>query len=306
MLRNKQRFVGGLSHFGKNGMFVTQLQSKHAPGFGAKKSFFFIDDMIVCMGSNIVNSKDKNPVQTNLFQRHLKSKSVPIIVDGKKINAFPEEKKLSSSQAHWLIDPQGSGYYIPAGAKVEYSRKHQRSRHEQDKKATQGDFTAAWINHGVNPQNASYLYYVFPVSSIEKMQKFAKSNKSVKIIRQNANAHAISIPSKKLWAAVLFRSQRTNFIPLVAKVDRACLLMLKKTATGYKLTVTDPDLNFKKQGKFKIISKRPVMKLILKGSWKLTSKNKDIKIKQRTAKRTILEINCHDGLSNDIVLNQAG
>ena len=305
MLRNNRRFVGGLSHFNENGMFVTQLENKHAPGFGAKKSFFFIDDMIVCMGSNIVNSKDNNPVQTNLFQRHLKSQSTPIIVDGKKISAFPEDKKLSSSKAHWLIDPQGSGYYIPAGTKVEYSRKHQHSRHEQDKKATEGDFAAAWINHGVNPQNASYLYYVFPVSSIEKMRQFAKSNKEIKIIKQNAAAHVINIPSKKLWAAVLFKSQKTNFMPLVSKVDRACLIMLKQTGKGYKLTVTDPDLNFKKQGRFKIVSKRPVMNLTLKGSWKLKASNKDVKIKQRSAKRTVLEINCHDGLSNDIVLSPA-
>lgn len=307
MLRNNQRFVGGLSHFGKNGLFATQLQSKHAPKFGAKKSFFFIDDMIVCMGSNIINSNDKNPVQTNLFQRYLPSKTTPVIVDSVKETAFPENKKLSSAKAHWLLDPQGSGYYIPAGANVEYSRKHQHSRHEQDKKATEGDFVAAWINHGANPKNASYLYYVFPVSSIEKMQQFAKSvsgqNKAVKIIKQDSTAHVVSVPSKKLWAAVLFKAQKTKFLPLVDKVERACLLMVSKSGKNYNLTVTDPDLNFKKQGKFKVVSRRPVMNVILKGSWKLTVADKDVKIKQRTAKVTILEINCHDGLSNDIALS---
>lgn len=307
MLKNNRYFVGGLSHFGENGLFTTRLESKHAPEFSAKKSFFFIDDMIICMGSDIKDAENKHPVQTNIFQRFLPSQETPIIIDGDKITAFPVNKKLSSSKAHWLIDPQGSGYYITAGVNVEYSRKHQYSRNEQDTKDTEGDFATAWINHGVNPKNASYIYYIFPVSSTERMRQFAESmngeDKSVRIIRQDMDAHVINIPAKKLWAAVLFKAQETAFMPLVSGVERPCLIMLTRTGENYKLTVTDPDLNFKKQGRFGITSKRPVMHLKLQGKWKLKSASEDVSILKSDAKNTILKINCHDGLSNDIILS---
>ena len=307
MLKNNRHFVGGLSYFGQNGLFTTQLESKYAPGFSVKKSFFFIDDMIVCMGSNIVNPHNKKPVQTNLFQRVLPSENTPIVVDGSKVTAFPDDKKLSVSKAHWLLDPQGSGYYISAGANVEYSRKHQYSRNEQDTKDTEGNFAAAWINHRVNPKNASYLYYVFPVSSIEKMRQFAEAmsarDKPVRIIKQDADAHVINIPAKKLWAAVLFKAQKTPFMPLITEVERPCLIMLSQAGKNYELTVTDPDLNFNKQGKFGVASRRTAMHLKLQGKWKLKSAGKDISILKRDDKNTVLKINCHDGLSNDIILS---
>ena len=303
MLRNEQRFVGGLSHFGENGLFVTQLQNeKYSPAFKAKKTFFFVDDMIVCMGSGIVNSGINSPVQTNLFQRYLSSKNTPIIVDGKKITAFPVTKKLAAGKSHWLIDTNNTGYYISKDSKVEYSRKHQKSRDEHDKKATQGDFVTAWIDHGNNPGNASYLYYVFPTSSKTEMVKFDKNPKPVKVLKKDANAHAISIPSKNIYGAVLFKAQNTNYLPLVEKVSRACLVMLTQKDKNYNLTVTDPDLDFKKVGKFKMVSKRPPLYVYLKGNWKLNKAGKNVKIKS-SSNITILRIMCHDGLSNDIVLS---
>ena len=82
------------------------------------------------------------------------------------------------------------------------------------------------------------------------------------------------------------------------------LIMLTRTGENYKLTVSDPDLNFKKQGRFGITSKRPVMHLKLQGKWKLKSAGEDVSILKSDAKNTILKINCHDGLSNDIILSQ--
>jgi chondroitin-sulfate-ABC endolyase/exolyase len=258
--------------------------------------------MIVCLGSNINNSGINSPVQTNLFQRYLNRKNEPGIIDGKKITAFPVTKKLTPGKAHWLMDTNNTGYYIPKGCKVEYSRKHQKSKDEHDKKATQGNFVTAWIDHGINPKNASYLYYVFPVSSKVEMLKFAKNPKPVKVLKKDANAHVISIPSKNIYGAVLFNAQNTNYLPLVEKVSRACLVMLTQKGKIFNLTVTDPDLDFKKIGKFKMVSQRPPLYVYLKGNWKLDKAGKNVKIKN-TSNKTLLKIMCHDGLSNDIVLS---
>jgi chondroitin-sulfate-ABC endolyase/exolyase len=309
MIRNDQRFVGGLSHFGKNGLFTTQIQGpeKYSPDFLAKKSLFFIDDTIVCLGSNITNSKIQAPVQTNLFQRKLDTAKTPIIIDGSEITAFPDQKKLTANKPHWIIDTNKTGYYIPEGTQIKYSRKSQKSRTEQDKKSTQGNFVSAWIDHGVNPQNASYIYFVFPVSSKDKLVKFAKAqktaNKPVKILKQDASAHAVNFTADKIWAAALFKAQKTDFLPVVKAVNRACLIMLTKNGNKYKLTVTDPDLNFQPKDKHRRISRQPGLKLSLDGQWQLEKAGKNLKTIKYSANETVLQIDGRDGLSNDIILS---
>jgi chondroitin-sulfate-ABC endolyase/exolyase len=82
--RSDVGFVGGLSN-GNDGIFVMPLHSKaqydKALGddvkgspqgfFTAKKTYFFFDDRIICLGTGISLSGSPYPVRTTLFQKHL-------------------------------------------------------------------------------------------------------------------------------------------------------------------------------------------------------------------------------------------
>ncbi|MFO7946605.1 MAG: chondroitinase family polysaccharide lyase, partial [Armatimonadota bacterium] len=62
---NEETFVGAVEHNGKSGMFAMQLSDPHhAPGFFARKSYLYVDDMIVCLGSNIASDDTQHPVET--------------------------------------------------------------------------------------------------------------------------------------------------------------------------------------------------------------------------------------------------
>ena len=89
--RSGVTFMGGLSHAGRNGVFVMPLRSafqyrKSLPEgkkprdgalFAADKTFFFFDDRVVCLGAGVALPDSELPVHTTLFQKHLPANSGP-------------------------------------------------------------------------------------------------------------------------------------------------------------------------------------------------------------------------------------
>jgi chondroitin-sulfate-ABC endolyase/exolyase len=308
IIRSEQHFVGGLSHFGRNGLFVMQLESpkQHSPGFVGRKSVFFLDEMLVCLGSNIRSEDPEHETQTTLFQRHLPSRDTPIQVDGNTFRTFPSQGNLAPDKTHWLLDPQGNGYLVPAGQSLAFSRKQQVSRDEQDRKDTQGDFAAAWLEHGRQPRNASYLYYVFPGIGTEKMRRRQadfQDRAPVRILKREQEAHAIQTDDGRVTGAVLFGAQTTPFLPVVQQVERACLLMLEKKGGHLLLSIADPDLNLREVGEHGYVSGERPLHVTLKGSWQLAANpGGAVSLVQSNNQETILRYPCHNGASFSIEL----
>ena len=55
----------------------------------------------------------------------------------------------------------GNGYLITQAEKVNVSRQHQTSAENKNRQPTQGNFSSAWIDHGIQPKDHSYEYMVF-------------------------------------------------------------------------------------------------------------------------------------------------
>ena len=160
-LYSPEAFVGGLSHQGRQGVFAMVLNQAIMPEgktLKGRKSWFFSDDRILCLGSGISCDEARYPTQTTLCQKSLRNNEQreirPTSVDGADLTAFPEERTLDQAKPHWFLDVQQTGYYLPAGQKVTVARKHQTSRDVNDLEDTEGDFLTAWIDHGKAPQNA--------------------------------------------------------------------------------------------------------------------------------------------------------
>jgi chondroitin-sulfate-ABC endolyase/exolyase len=133
-----ETFVGGLSHQRCQGIFAMIL-NQNMPGEKAlkgRKTWFFSDERILCLGSDISCDEAEYPTQTTLCQRRLpkseKTEFPPTSLDGADFTAFPAERSLDAARAHWFLDVQQTGYYLPAGQKVAVARWHQSSREYQD------------------------------------------------------------------------------------------------------------------------------------------------------------------------------
>ncbi|MGE9805540.1 hypothetical protein ACQP3L_33735, partial [Escherichia coli] len=89
--------------------------------------------------------------ETTLFQHAITPELNTIWINGQKIEGFPYQTTLK--QGEWIIDSNGNGYLITQAEKVNVSRQHQTSAENKNRQPTQGNFSSAWIDHGIQPKD---------------------------------------------------------------------------------------------------------------------------------------------------------
>lgn len=298
-----QTFVGGLSHRGRQGLFVMQLQGgkQHDPSFRGRKTYFFCEDRVYCLGSDLTNTDAAHETETTLFQKHLADTAAPVWANGQAVTAFPCAQALPTGEVNWLLDPQGTGYVLPAGQNVQLARQHQRSRDQANKEDNEGDFAVAWISHGRAPTAGRYEYALLVRTTPERLAAFAAAlqtaQRPYEVLRQDAQAHLLRDRATGLVGCVLFAAQELPpGLPLRA-VDRACLVMLETEDATLHLSVADPDLNLVNG-----LSQPRPLRLTLAGDLALTEPVPDCRIAQAAAGQTVVEVNCREGRSYDLTL----
>ncbi len=302
---SKQAFVGGLSHRGWNGAFVMQLDGaeKHEPTFKGRKTYFFLDDRIICLGSDIANADAEHPTHTNLFQKHLPDPATDATwATGEALTGLDINLTLPNDRPSWVIDPQRTGYYLPPGQSVHLARTHQTSRDQSDSQDNEGDFATGWIDHGTAPDAAGYEYALIVRATPERMASFAQAmsgdtDRPYEVLQRDSRAHIVFDRQTGTWAAVLFEPQRVEpQIPLL-EVDRPCLAMIEPTAAGLHLSVADPDLNLEN-----FTSQPRPLRVTMRGAWAIANPSDDFRVLQQNRETTVIEVICRDGRSFDLNL----
>lgn len=313
MLYSDEAFAGGLSQEGSNGNFGMKLHEhdKYNGSMRARKSYHFVDGLIVCLGSDIENKNTENNTETCIFQLALTNDA-----------AHSYWKNYHSDGKVW-IDHLGTGYYVPSGANFEMNCP-QLSRTQDTEKETKGDWVSLTFNHGKAPQQANYEYAVMPQTTAEAMSSF-ESRPAYKVIKKDHDAHIVSFPSKGITSYVLFEKPAAPFKEgLILNADTACLAMTHTVSPSkMTLTVAQPDLalyrgksddKYDKNGKRveRSIYGRPWIKnesgiipvtITLKGTWGITDKTK-CEIISQDKSQTVLRFKCREGASFDVELTK--
>ena len=316
-----ETFVGGLSYRGRQGLFAMILNQPMAENttLAGRKSWFFSDDQVLCLGSDIACDEARYPTQTTLCQKALRADGggelLPAMLDGADLTAFPEERTLDEADAHWFLDVQQTGVYLPAGQRVTVARTRQVSRDYLDQEDTEGDFLTAWIDHGKAPSAASYEYMLVVRATPEVMQRLA-AEPPYRVVQCDRSAHIVRHSAGGRWSCVLFAGQEvaahedaTETLPIKA-VDRPCLIMAETSPDGrLKLSVADPDLNLEEG-----VNQPRALRVTLRGAWRvleatgtvcawpLPDAGKDVRIVPAGEEETVLEILCRHGASYDLSL----
>lgn len=313
MLYSDEAFAGGLSQQHTNGNFGMKLHEhdKYNGTLRARKSYHFVDGLIVCLGSDIENKNADYPTETCVFQLVLNDE-----VDHAYWSNYHSDGKV------WL-DNLGTGYYVPVPAKFEMNCP-QLSRAQDTEKETKADWVSLVFDHGKAPKAAAYEYAVMPQSSSAAMSAFEKSP-AYKVVQKDRNAHIVAFPSKGIYSYVFFEKPQANLNEgLVLSVDTTCLAMTHLIApTKLTLTVAQPDLALyrgKSDEKFDADGKRVErsiysrpwidneskvipLTITLKGQWKLVGNTKS-KLLFSDKQKTIISIDCSEGASYDIELSK--
>ncbi len=333
----QNRFVGALTLNKKNselllnnhgdyGLFAMDFQEQEGLGWGTthstnnhnntftfKKSSFYFDDIIVCLGSGISNDDTTNPTITTLYQR-IDNTGNGVTVDGSSQSSL-SEVSFSGATDHWVLSNYGTGFYLLSGGhSLKVSKAVQQTPNYNqiwpvDYSGNATDtYYIGYLDHGTSPSNESYEYILKPDSSISEMQSLDTDiqggNKPYTVHQQNANAHIVEHESKNIWGYAFFNSAANLSYDYVTDVNSSCLVMTEydSTAQTLLLSLSNPDIGFDSRSYAASIT--VVKEVTLQGEWHFVTTNPAVQITSANATETVIEFTTVDGLSYEVLLEQ--
>ncbi len=304
-----QTFLGGVSQQDKRGIFGMILHdTQYDTSFKVRKSTFYFEDEIICLGSDITSEDEMHQTQTTLFQSYIgKNKALDGYVNQEEpITQTEFEYIREEDSAVWLMDPYGNGYWVAPNQKLRVKKGIQYSRDSFDKEETSGNYVTAWLDHGKMPRQLGYEYVIKVQTNPHRMCNYQKR---YKVIKQNTSMHVLNYPKYKTTGYVIFDPNKEVGYGILEKTDTPILAMIKEENDIVILSICDPDLRLPKLPNQKmteltaaIPSEEKVSTIRLKGNWKISSS--EVKKVEQLDDATQLEISFRDGKTIEVILKK--
>lgn len=232
-------FTGGASD-GLYSIYTYMYEDNYAGiNISAKKSWFFFDEEIVCLGSGI-NSSASFPINTTINQCLLQSDI--IISEGGKEKKLAN-KNYSFQNLKWVLQG-GVGYVFPAGGNINISGVEQNgswkriNMGQKDIKEKKNVF-GLWFDHGIQPKLETYAYIVVPDKhTAQEMNKYDASN--IVIMTNNDSIQAVWNKKLDMWQMVFFEPGSFSYQGKTVTVDKPCAIILNKITTHSIMHIADP------------------------------------------------------------------
>lgn len=234
-------YAGGVSDSIYGATAYAYMDTNPEVNTGAKKSWYFFDNEVVCLGAGI-QSTSTYPVHTTVNQCFLKS--------GILVDKGDKEETLANG-SHTLQAPQWVlhdkiGYFFPQKEEVFLTAQTQSGRWydintSKSKKEEKMDVFTLGINHGVGPKDGSYAYIVVPgKTSAQEMKDYQKKN-AIEILSNNPKIQAVRNTKLNVWMVTFFETGTFTHKELNVSVDKPCILMIKDiTSKSANLHIADP------------------------------------------------------------------
>lgn len=330
MLLSDETFAGALSHKGENGLFGMKLHEhdKYNGSLRARKSYFFFDNRVVALGSNIESAVEDKPTQTTLFQVYLPNENEGMLINGDSVNLFPYDAKLNG-KFNYLSDTKNNYFFVKNG-NIEVSRKLQHSFDQSTDKPTQNKFALASINHGNKIKGEGYEYMVLIQPEQAEVAKYAKEiaakkNKTYTVLQKDSLAHIVKDQATQTTGYVLFEAGKLKAGNQITEVSLPCMAMISQNGkNNMTLSVADPDLRFyegesdeqfDENGKriersvysrkwINNASKESTLTIRLNGKWKLSAPSEYVLSTSYDGNETILLVKCQHAFTRSLELQK--
>ena len=232
--------VAGMSlhPIGTNGVYST---------LNAKKSWFMLDNEIVCLGSGI-NCNDPNAADTTVENRRLLGASPTnnFWVNGVQIAPNIGWSSNLTSASWCALDGVG-GYYFPGGANNLLATFTSNSGKWTDIRPTASDaatytdnYLKLYFKHGVRTTNATYAYVLLPNLSAASVSNYAAAPDII-VLTNTSTVQAVSKPSLGVVAAN-FWTTGTNSAGLISVNNKASVITLQNSNV-LSVGISDPTHN---------------------------------------------------------------
>ena len=322
---SNEAFVGGVSHGSRDGFFAMKLHDT-VPGdggplfddsFRAWKSFLFVDNQVIALGSGIANDDTDYPTITTLFQSTTSNGTAE--VDG----AVVEGAHLERYEGGLFADPQGNYYVVSPGQSVILEQSEQSSLVPQRIAEVGADGSGpahlpvsaphakAWLDHGTAPNEGFYEYLIL-IQGDRETARSLYASPNYRVLRQDDAAHIVEHADRELTAYAIFLPQG-DLPGTVEAVDTPLLLIVGHSGDELRLSVADPDLRL---GVWpRNMSRMPdrirnqpgrshVAEIQLAGNWTLQHPHPDLVATDAADEQTTVRIRLDHGLTRELRLRR--
>jgi autotransporter-associated beta strand protein len=233
------------------------------------------------------------------------------MLNGSSLTAFPYSLTNNDPTAVWLLDPQGTGYFVRPGSPLRLDRKAQISPNQSGNGTfSTNNYATAWIDHGTAPTGTGYEYVVIPGTTSTAMSQLAAdyinpSTTPYKVLERDSTAHVVQWKPDGRIGYALFRTGAlsaavTNAGPL-RSVSLPCLVMTQPTNSSLWLTVVNPDLNL-----INNVSTPTNVDVTVAGNWNSLSGSTNASILSVNGTATVVRVRTVNGLPVEVLLDFAG
>ncbi|MBU3895647.1 polysaccharide lyase 8 family protein [Serratia rubidaea] len=207
----------------------------------ANKVWFFLDDVIVCLGADI-SCRDGVRVESIVENRKLSTiRQQGFFVDGM---AQPDDVPWSATQVEstWAHLDGAGGYIFPGGATINALREERSGRWRDidqggDTLSISRQYLTLWFDHGIDPSSHSYVYILMPSASMAQTCTRAADTSWLSILENNVNQQGINVPSLGFMAVNFWSSGTVDTL----SADGPCCVMVREMGDGTAvICVSDP------------------------------------------------------------------
>ncbi|AMM19756.1 hypothetical protein AX769_05830 [Frondihabitans sp. PAMC 28766] len=209
-----------------------------------KKSWFCIDDVIVCLGAGIT-STDGRDIQTIVENRNIgPNGSVTPVIDGQTVLTMPSSAPTAFTP-RWAWIPGQCGYVFPEGTTIQAVREDLsgqwtdmdlRGVYDDDTDYTRR-FISFWLDHGVSPTNASYSYIQMPGATQAATSAMATST-DILTMANTAQVQAVTQTSTGITLANFWSASAPKAAGIT--VSQPVSVVVIKSANAVDVAVSDP------------------------------------------------------------------
>ncbi|HEY3478310.1 MAG TPA: polysaccharide lyase 8 family protein, partial [Streptomyces sp.] len=205
-----------------------------------KKSWFCLDDAVVCLGAGIT-ATDGVPVESVVDNRNLGPTGThAFTVDGTAQPTTLGWKKTFTG-ARWAQLAGFGGYVFPGGATFTALREARTgSWHDINTGGTTDPITrrylTTWFDHGVDPTAGGYAYLVMPGASTATTAARAAATGWLTILANTADRQAVSVPSLGVTAVNFWNAGSVGGVTATAPAA----VLIRVTGRTATVSVSDP------------------------------------------------------------------
>ncbi|MDN3263131.1 polysaccharide lyase 8 family protein [Streptomyces sp. CSDS2] len=216
------RWVGGTT----DGTYAAVGQ--HLKGLGstlqAHKSWFFLDDALVCLGAGITCT-DGVPVETVVDNRNLGENGTQPLVRGR----------------NWAHLEGHGGWVLPHGGELRTLREDRTGAWADINTTSSPErrtrrWQTLWLDHGTDPADAGYAYVLLPGATRAETAARAGDRHWLTVLANDTTAQAVAVPRPGVTACTFWAAGTVGELTVSAG---ASVLVVRRGRTA-SLRISEP------------------------------------------------------------------